>query len=76
MWTTLRVTEKTDLDVTISQIEDGLRTVSREPCELQEKSELYAVAAMSELFLCCADGGLYDLCQVLNIHRRLVSSFD
>jgi hypothetical protein len=34
------------------------------------------VTAMSELFLCGADGGLHHFCQVLYIHRRLVSSFD
>jgi hypothetical protein len=30
------------------------------------------VAAMPELFLSCADGGFYDLGQILNIHGRII----
>ena len=37
VWITLWVTQKTDLYVTISQVENGLRAVGCEACKLQEK---------------------------------------
>jgi len=53
MWAAQGVAEGGNGNVSVAKVEDGLGPIRREPSELEEEGNLYSVAPMLVLLLCC-----------------------
>jgi hypothetical protein len=63
------VPKQGDDDVTVTEVEKCLRSVSRESSQLVEESNLYTVPTMRVPLLRSRQIGLQDSNEILNIHR-------
>ena len=66
------VPKQGDDDVTVTEVEQCLGSVSRESSQLVEKSNLYTVPTMRVPLLHCSQIGLQGSNKILNIHRCLL----
>ena len=74
MWATLRISEQADSNMTVHQIQYGLRTICSEASKLQEEAELDTMPPMSKFLFRSTDRGLDDHCQVLHVYGGLFTA--
>ena len=68
----LRVLEQRHRDVTVTEVKDYLRSVSRESSQVVEEGNLYAVLAICVPLLRHSQISLQDPNEILNIHCPLL----